>query len=554
MLKTLLIRNFAVVEELELQLKPGMTVFTGETGAGKSILVDALGLILGDRADSGIIRAGCESTEISASFELDHDTSLTKLLEEQAIENSDNELLIRRVIAKDGRSRAFVNGSAVPVNLLKSIGEHLIDIHGQHAHQSLVKRDAQRILLDDYGKHSEELQAVAAAWSEWQTLNHRINELSGQSEDYSAQLSLIRYQVDELQNLNPEENEVEKLSEDFKRLDNANRLIELVQSSLHLIKDNDNSLLDGVSTSLRNLQQANQFDSELDAPLEMLESASIQLSEAADELRHYMDKLESDPEQLRVVESRLSELHAMARKHNIPTQELSGYLQNLQQQLSDMENSEHLLQDLEKKREQSLHTYNECAAALHEKRVHSAKKISREVTKSLGTLGMGNGEFAVKVESDPQSPPNQHGQDQIDFLVSANPGQALQTLRKVASGGELSRISLAIQVISNNEKVIPTLVFDEVDAGIGGGVAEIVGKLLHSLVDKHQVFCVTHLPQVASVADNHLQVLKSSQKKSTRTYVSELDDEARIEEIARMLGGINITEQSLKHAKEMLIN
>lgn len=554
MLKQLLIRNFAVIDELELQLQPGMTVFTGETGAGKSILIDALGLVLGDRADSAIIRAGCESAEITASFEVTHNSDVLAVLEQLTITMEDNELLVRRVIKGDGKSRAYINSTPVPVNVLRSVGEHLIDIHGQHAHQSLMKRDAQRLLLDDYGAHKKELHAVTELYNEWQVLQDSISKLSDKSNDHSAHLSLIRYQVQELEELSPQIGEYEELSEEFKRLDNANRLIELAQSTTQSIKEDEHSITSTLSLVIKNLRDAHQFDGSLQEIIALLQSAEIQISEAGDELRMYLDKLDNDPEHLTMVEARLSNLHNMARKHNIHSNMLCEYLEELKSRLYEMEGSDKLLDEIYKRQEKCLQEYRLAARKLHILRDKVAKKVSAEVTITLASLGMPEGQFLVNIEEQSENEPSAYGNDLIDFLVSANPGLPPQVLKKVASGGELSRISLAIQVTSNNDKLIPILVFDEVDAGIGGGVAEIVGNLLHSLTDKHQVFCVTHLAQVASLADQHLQVHKTSSRKTTKTKVAKLDDAARIEEIARMLGGMTITEQSRKHAKEMLMN
>ena len=554
MLKQLLIRNFAIIEELDLSMKPGMTVFTGETGAGKSILIDALGLVLGDRAETTIIRAGCERAEISASFEISENSDVASVLEEQAIAVDDNEIIIRRVVSNDGRSRAFINSTPVPVNLLRSIGEHLIDIHGQHAHQSLTKRDEQRVLLDSYGAYDKELKLVRDNYYSWQKIREEISSLSGDTENHEAKLNLLRYQVQELEELSPQADEYASLSEEFRKLDNANRLIELTQIATQSVIEDEHSLHNKLANTLKDMQDAQQYDASLANILELLESAAIQISEAGDELRLYTDKLDRDPQRLQDVEERLSAMHDMARKHNIQSQQLPEYFEQLQETLYEIENSEHLLADLMKKQEESLQGYQQAAEKLHLCRSKTAKVISAKVSETLETLGMSGGQFIVAVENQTDSTPGANGNDQIDFLVSANPGQPPQALRKVASGGELSRISLAIQVISNNDKVIPTLVFDEVDSGIGGGVAEIVGNLLHSLTDKHQVFCVTHLPQVASLGDQHLQVQKSSNKKSTYTQVTELDDSERIEEVARMLGGIKITEQSRKHAREMLIH
>ncbi len=554
MLKQLMIRNLAVIEELELGFSNGMTVFTGETGAGKSILVDALGLVLGDRADSGIIRDGSERTEISASFDTPDIPELREVLEEQAISLEDNELMLRRVVNSDGRSRAFVNGTPVPASLLRQLGEHLVDIHGQHAHQSLMKRDAQRVLLDDFGGHASELERVNRACREWHELQDSISQLSGNTEDHRARQNLLAYQVEELENLAPEENEYEALNDEFRRLDNASRIIELVQKSLQVIREDEYSAGNMLAATVNDLQEALQFDEGLANAVELVDNAVIQLSEAGDEIRHYLDQVDSDPERLQNVEQRLGSFHDVARKHDIPSSQVYELLQELQQQLSQLNQSEGLLEELLQKRDACMEEYRQASTELHECRLKAAKKISASVTASLADLGMPGSSFVVNVEKLSIEKPLQNGSDDIDFLVSANPGQAPQALRKVASGGELSRISLAIQVISNNSRLIPTLVFDEVDAGIGGATAEIVGKLLQSLAPRHQVFCVTHLAQVASLANNHLQVQKSSSADSTVTEVSELDESERIEEIARMLGGIQITEQSREHAREMLLH
>ena len=554
MLKQLVIRNLAVIEELELNLSAGMTVFTGETGAGKSILIDALGLVLGDRADSGIIRNGSDRTEIHACFDIPDIPELREALEEQAINLEEDELLLRRVVNSDGRSRAFINGSPVPATMLRNLGEHLVDIHGQHAHQSLMKRNAQRVLLDDFGEHDDELERVNSACREWHEIQENINQLSGNDEDHRARQNLLSYQVEELENLAPEENEYEALNDEFRRLDNASHIIELVQKSLQVIREDEYSAGNMLASTINDLQEALQFDDGLANAVELVDNAMIQLSEAGDEIRHYLDQADLDPERLQIVEQRLGSFHDVARKHDIPSSEVFHLLQELRQQLSQLNQSEGLLEELLQKRDSCAEEYQLAAQKLHDSRIKAAAKISKSVTQSLAELGMPGSQFIVKVEKSEQTKPSYHGYDEVNFLISANPGQAPQALAKVASGGELSRISLAIQVISNNSKLIPTLVFDEVDAGIGGATAEIVGKLLQSLAPRHQVFCVTHLAQVASLADQHLQVQKSNSAENTITEVTELDDSERIEEIARMLGGINITEQSRKHAREMLLH
>lgn len=551
MLKQLCIRGFAVVDELDLEFKPGMTVLTGETGAGKSILIDALGLILGDRADSTVIREGAERTEISAIFDIENNTNITTMLDVQAIQMEGNELLIRRLIGRDGRSRAFINNSPTTAQTLRDIGEYLIDIHGQHAHQSLNKRDVQRNLLDDFGNYSKQLTAVATAYVNWYDATTRLQVLTDH-DNQDATLSLLRYQVQELENLQPVEGEYDELDEEHRRLSNANRLLETVQQASATLGDDEYSVYNRLNTVIADLQACHQFDESLTGISKLLDNASIQLSEASIEVRSYLDRLVYDPERLQVVEKRLSDLHDMARKHTIQTQQLSTLLSNLQQQLDDIENSQQLISELEQLKSLAREQYDETAVKLHQYRTRAAAKMSDAITHKLKALGMVEGQFRVSVNNDNNSDPKPNGSDQIEFLVNTNPGQAMQALRKIASGGELSRISLAIQVINSNDKGIPTLVFDEVDAGIGGGIAEIVGKLLHELSRQRQVFCVTHLAQVASQGDQHLQVEKNIRNNTTKTRVNELNADARIEEIARMLGGLTITAQSRNHAREIL--
>ena len=551
MLKQLRIRGFAVVDELDLEFKPGMTVLTGETGAGKSILIDALGLILGDRADSTIIREGAERTEISAIFDIENNHNILAMLDDQAIQVDDNELLIRRLVGRDGRSRAFINNSPVTAQTLRDIGEYLIDIHGQHAHQSLSKRDVQRNLLDDFGNYSKQLSAVMRAYADWHTATTRLQALTD-SDNQEATLSLLRYQVQELEALQPVEGEYDALEDEYRRLTNAHRLLETAQRAFATLSDDEHSVYNRLNTVLTDLQACHQFDESLTDIIKLLDSASIQLSEASIEVRSYLDSLVCDPERLQVVEKRLSDLHDMARKHKVQTQQLSTLLSDLKQQLDDIENSQQLISELTQQKSLAGEQYNEAAVSLHQYRARAAGKMSKAITQKLKALGMTEGQFRISVDNDNSPDPKPNGNDQIEFLVNTNPGQAMQALRKVASGGELSRISLAIQVISSSDRGIPTLVFDEVDAGIGGGIAEIVGRLLHELSRQRQVFCVTHLAQVASQGDQHMQVEKNIGKTSTKTRVNKLNADERIEEIARMLAGLTITAQSRDHAREML--
>ena len=553
LLKHLHIRNFAVIEELDIPFNHGMTVFTGETGAGKSIMVGALGLVLGDRSDSGIVRAGCEQTEITAIFDIEDEDDIQSVLAEQEID-CDDELILRRVINKDGRSRAYVNGSSVPAQMLRSLGECMVDIHGLHAHQSLLKTDVQRDLLDEFGKHPQQLNEVKDAWKIWNANEIELQALSGDNRDHDAQIELLQYQIQELQALNPGESKFSEVEKEHGKLANANRLLEVCQQTFQQLSEDERSTQSQISHHLDELQDIQKFDPSLATVIELLNGASIQIGEASDELRHYLDRLELDPERLKEIEDLLGAFHDMARKHKIQPEALSDHLVTLEDELHKLENSEARFKELIELQQTSIKNYRKAASKLSLCRQQAAKKLSHDISKKLNDLGMPGGEFSIEVNDIEKDMPLQNGMNKIDYLVSLNPGQPLQALSKVASGGELSRISLAIQVTGSKDKGIQTLIFDEVDSGIGGGVAEIVGKLLHSLSDKRQVFCVTHLAQVASQGDHHLQVAKATHAGTTLTRVGELNQEERIEEIARMLGGVKITKQTLAHAEEMLKN
>ena len=552
MLTALHIRDFAVIDELELQFDGGMTVLTGETGAGKSIIVDALGLILGDRADSAMLRADAERCEITATFDIRNYQALVDMLAEQAIDAEDDELIIRRVLNADGRSKAFINGSQIPIQTLKSVGELLVEIHGQHAHQSLLKRDAQRQLLDELGKHDTTLKQVKELYTEWRDITRQLEELTGQGEDRESRLELLRYQVQELEALAPQPDEFENLEAEYARLANANRLVEGAQQAHQVISEDDAAITVLLKRSERELRELARYDERLQAIADLLENAGIQLGEAGEELRNYLDRLELDPQRLREVEQRLSDMHDTARKHHIKPESLPAHLTALQEQLQTLEASDEQFASLQARLMELLDEYQTAAARLHKERQQVAQSISRSVTQQIRELGMSGGEFSIIVEADEQARPYPHGQDRIDFMVSANPGQPQRPLGKVASGGELSRISLALQVIASNDSGAETMIFDEVDAGIGGSVAEIVGQLLHQIGQQRQVFCVTHLPQVASLGSQHLRILKMTGEQDTRTRVTTLSADERVEEIARMLGGLKITDQTRAHAKEML--
>ena len=552
MLKHLCISNLAVIENVELSFREGLTVLTGETGAGKSILIDALGLVLGDRADTSVIRTGCARTEISATFEVGGNERLLQLLDEQSISVADDELLLRRIVNRDGRSRAYINTTAVPLQLLRDAGARLIDIHGQHEHQRLLKRDEQRELLDGFGNYGDVVEQVSRAYEKWDEVNRELRSLTEPDGESGDRLSLLRYQVEELQALELEEHEVERLEDEYKRLVNMNSLLETARQALDGLYTGEHAAHDRINSINKELSALERFDSGLASITGLLENASVHVAEAADELRSYLGKLDQDPARLLQVEQRLGKLHDMARKHRVQPQLLYMHQQSIRQQLSGMEHVRTRLAELEQAQQRALEEYRSAAGELGERRRQGAAVMGADISDRIRTLGMPEGAFHINVTPGPDLRPHRNGNNQVEFLVSANPGQALLPLRKVASGGELSRISLAIQVSANRDSSAATMIFDEVDAGIAGGIAEIVGNLLHRLAQDRQVLCVTHLPQVASQGDNHIKVTKTFDKKSTETRVHELDKEERVEEIARMLGGIKISQQSRDHAREML--
>lgn len=552
MLTYIHIWNFAVVEKLDIEINNGLTIVTGETGAGKSIMLDALGLSLGDRADSSIVRHGCDKAEISVSFStIDTPDAEAWLVEHEM--NSENEVIIRRSINANGTSKAFINGIPSPIKLLRELGEKLVDLHGQHEHQSLLKSDLQRLLLDDYAKNQKLLDKVKLAFKTWQQLNTEFQRLTQASKDRTAQLELLRYQVNELETLNIQQGEVKEIDIEHKRLANANQLLSNSDSILQSLMDDDNVNINNIlNRSIVELETLCKLDDTIKPANELLNNALINIQEAASELRNYTSTLEIDPQRLEILEQRLADIQNLSRKHNINSDTLYKLLPSLSKELDDLENADVRLGNLESEIQQAAQAYLATANELSKKRQAAAKKLSKLVTSSMQTLGMEGGKLDISVSAADENNYTALGLDSIEFLVSANPGQSLKPLAKVASGGELSRISLAINVITAKDTRIPTLVFDEVDVGIGGRVAEIVGLELRALSEHRQVLCVTHLPQVAALGHHHLQVNKSSNKKVTSTQITNLSKEQRIEEIARMLGGVNITEQTRSHAKEMI--
>lgn len=552
MLEHLTIKDFVIVESLELDVERGLTVLTGETGAGKSVLLDALGFVLGDRVDSGIIRHGCERADVTVRFLIDKLPAAKTWLHEHDLE-SDHDCLLRRTLTQDGRSRAYINGNNVPVQSLRELGEQLVDIHGQNVHQSLLKSVVQRNTVDEYAGHSAHLAKVAAAHERWRQLESEYQTLHATLSERDARLDLLRYQVLELQSLDLRDGELDELDHEHARLANANRLLQGSENAVQILYENeDASLCTSVDKLIVEIEQLAQFDADLKPTAELLSNASIQLNEAAHALRSYRDRVDLDPQRLQSIEARMAAIHDAARKHRIPTAELPAFTSRLSAELQTLEHADARLDDIKRALDSIAQDYRSAATNLSTSRKKAAKKLSQEVTQQMQDLGMRGGVFEMAVSALDEAQFGAHGMDRIEFLVSTNPGQPARPLNKVASGGELSRISLSIEVATAQITGIPTLVFDEVDAGVGGGVAEIVGRRLRALAQHRQILCVTHLPQVAAQGQNHWTVQKQATQGKTRTDIAVLTAPDRIDEVARMLGGMKITPQTLAHAKEML--
>lgn len=552
MLTNLSIRDFAIVDRIDVEFSAGMTVLTGETGAGKSILIDALGLVLGDRGSSQLVREGAKRAEFAAGFDLSGLPAVRAWLETQTLD-ADDECLLRRVIGADGRSRAFVNGNAVPLQQLRELGDMLVDIHGQHFHQSLGRRAVQRELLDHYAGAAELCAATAAACEDWRSLAERHEALTAADADRNSRLDLLTFQLQELEALSPEDGEFEDLSAERQRLASGGRLLTGVTDALDRLSENDGANATGlIAAASRELETLCEIDGQLGGIAELLDGAAIQLAEARDELQRYRDAIDMDPARQDWVEERLDSMATLARKHRIPADRLPEKTTTLQQELDELANAEARGRELEQALEAARKHYFEHAGKLSDRRRTAAESLSAEVGAAMAGLGMPGGQFLVEITELGDDAIRPTGIDAIEFLISANPGQAPMPLARVASGGELSRMSLAIQVIVSDGSAIPTMVFDEVDSGVGGGVAEMVGRRLFDLGSNRQVLCVTHLPQVASFAHQHLRISKVTDGKATRTGVTELDKQERVEELARMLGGVEITQTTLDHAAEML--
>lgn len=547
MLRTLSIRDFVIVDAIELDLVAGFSVFTGETGAGKSILIDALALVLGGRGDASVVREGAAKADISAEFSIVPEARAW--MAEHEFDAEEDSILLRRVIDNAGRSKSFINGVAATAAQLRELGEMLVDIHGQHAHQSLLKAEAQRILLDSQAGLLNDAKEVSAKYKAWRALAKQREEFENNAKNILLERERLEWQVNELEKLAVKPGEWNEIGNEHSRLSHAASLIEGAQEALTLISESDNPMLSQLSSLNLRLQKLADIDEALKPVLEALEPAQIQLQEAVYSLNDYLGRVELDPDRLHEVEARLEAIHSTARKFRVAPDDLPQEFESLSTQLRQLAD----LSDIEAVRAQEEKLKSEYMAAskkLSKARASAAKALGDAVTDAMQNLSMAGGRFAVALHA---CEPAAYGLEGVEFLVAGHPGAAPRALAKVASGGELARIALAISVIASSATSIPTLIFDEVDSGIGGGVAETVGRLLKRLGQERQVLCVTHLPQVASQANQHFQVAKATAANGkTISKIDALDSKARVEEIARMLGGLEITSTTRKHARELL--
>lgn len=551
MLCQLSINNFAIVRFLELDFRPGMTSITGETGAGKSIAIDALGLCLGNRADASSVRPGASKTEVSARFSL-HDVPLAKRwLEDNDLE-LDEECILRRTLGSDGRSRAYINGNPVPLAQLKLLGQLLVGIHGQHAHHAMLKNEHQLALLDSYANHRLLIDTVEASYQRCKQIEAELKQLAASQHERIARKQLVQYQVEELDEFDLKNGEFAEIEQEHKRLANGTELVDSCQASLFLLSDGEDNNIESLLNRAVNLAENLQsYDPALKNVSTMLNDALIQVQESTGELQHYLSKLELDPAHFTYLEERLSKAMQLARKHHVSPDKLAEHHRALKAELTTLDGDETKLEETQLQLETSKTAYVANAQKLSQSRARYAKELDKLVTQSIHELNMPKGKFTIEVSFNPEIM-SVNGSDNIEFMVTTNPGQPLQPISRVASGGELSRIGLGIQVITAKKVATPTLIFDEVDVGISGPTAAVVGRMLRSLGESTQVLCVTHLPQVAGNGHQHMFVNKFNKAGSTETTMMALDREQRIQELARLLGGDIITTNTLANARELL--
>ena len=554
MLTQLTINNFAIVRQLNIELLQGMSVITGETGAGKSIAIDALGVCLGQRTEASMLREGQERADICATFHLNQNNPAFQFLQENELQDPDNpeDCILRRIINHDGRSKAFINGIPVSAAQLKEIGQHLIQINGQHASQRLLKNDYQLQLVDNFCQHTALLQQMSLDYQTWRNLQHKVKTFQQKCAENEARKQLLQYQVSELDEFNLKENEYEELEADHLRLSNSEELTQLSQSVLQLLSENETVSADSLLyRAVQHLSELCELDNRYTDVQNLLNEALIQVQEAANEIQSLSSNIEQDPTLLADIEQRLGQTVQLARKHNVKPQDLVALHRRLKAELNELEDfsgsEEMLIQQEQAAHEKMLAT----ATALHQSRQLGAQKLAQQVTKSIKQLAMEHAEFFIELHSD-YDKISANGADNAIFTLQSNLGQSAQPLAKIASGGELSRIALAIQVQASNQTAIPTLIFDEIDVGISGATANVVGKLLRKLSEKCQVICVTHLPQVACHGTHHFSVEKSTVDQKTETKMTALSPQQRVKALAKLLGGSKITDAVLANAQEML--
>jgi DNA repair protein RecN (Recombination protein N) len=554
MLLNLNIIDLAVVDALDLDLDPGMSVLTGETGAGKSILLTALGLALGDRADSGYVRPGSKRAEVNIEFDL----SKAPLVKQWLIDNElddDGQCMIRRTISDDGRSKAYINNRPVNLQTLQGLSRQLVEIHGQHAHLTLLDSEEQRRLLDGFAGNQALLDNLNSCYQNWKQAHKQLQQLLKAGSDQAEREELLRYQLDELQQLDLENFDYQALADEHHKLANLGKILGIGQQQLDILYDNDQqSVADMLGHVIHAINELAQYAGELNGVSELLSDAEIQIGEATQQLRRFLENQEANPQQLVWLENQIGVIQSLSRKHKIQPEELPELAARFATELDNLSHSSERIESLNADCERLLSQYRKLASELSASRRQAGAELQQRISDAIKELGMPHGEFIVNLRTPEDAEPQRNGVDSIEFLVSTNPGLPAKPLAKVASGGELSRISLAIQVTTSTDKTTPTMIFDEVDSGIGGGIAEIVGQKLRRLSVNRQVLCVTHLPQVASQAHQHLFVAKNQNAAVTSSTVRRLSDDERVHEVARMLGGVTITENTLAHAREMLVS
>lgn len=551
MLTHIKISQFAIVDELELDVPGKLTVITGETGAGKSIMLDALGLALGNRADSGMVRHGADKADIHACFDIRANNAAKAWLEERDLDAQD-ECILRRVINADGRSKAYVNGNPMPIGAVRELGDLLVNIHGQHEHQALLKKDTHRELLDSFGGLTTLAQETTREFRVWQAAQKQFESYRDNARELSDRANLLKFQLQEFSELKLQDGEYQQLEKDHKRLANVESLMSMGQQACNGLNEDEQSASQQTHRALGLLRDMLKEDEQLQEVVDMVESAAIQLEEANDSLEHYLNSLDIDPEQYQAIDQRLSAAYQLARKHRVDPYELMNFQQEMERELEQIDGGEERLDELQATADKQKARFLAVAAKLSEGRAKQAKKLSKAISEQIKTLGMPGAEFSVALEPLAENQASAKGLELVEFVIKTNPGQPAKPLAKVASGGELSRVSLSIQVACAAKTNVATLMFDEVDVGIGGGTAQVVGKLLRELGENNQVIVVTHQPQVAAQGHHHLHVNKQTSKNSTHTDIIPLTSDEKVLEIARMLGGLTITEQTMAHARELM--